>query len=633
MNPAFLASPSSRAASVLQRALLLCGIALGACTTAVIAAGPATSTTPAPAPAPAATRVFWGDLHVHTRNSFDSFSFGNRGLGPEEAFRFARGEPVRAHNGQTAQLRQPLDFLMVSDHAEFLGVMPRIAEGDKGLLASGFGARWSAHLAAARVADIANEYVGFIQRQETPEGLTPDIEASVWHQLATTAEHFNEPGRFTAFIGYEWSSMINGGNLHRNVLFRDGIARTDRVLPFSALDSPDPEALWAFMARYERDTGGAALAIPHNANLSNGAMFSDRTVGGEPLSASYARERSRWEPVVEVTQMKGDGETHPLLSPADEFADFETWDQTDITMQPKQPWMLGGEYARSALRRGIALQRSLGVNPFSFGMIGSTDSHTALATADDDNFFGKFPDSEPAPARLANKMGGKLWDNRRLAASGYTGVWAPANTREALFDAMRRREVYASSGPRIRLRFFGGWQFAAADLNGADYAERAYRRGVPMGAVLPARGSQQAPSFLVAAARDPQGANLDRVQIVKGWTTPDGSTAERVFDVALSGERAATPPGVRARAVGNTVDLKAATYSNSIGAAELAAAWTDPDFDPAQDAFYYARVLEIPTPRWSTYDAVRFGVERPADVPAETRERAYSSPIWYTPAH
>ncbi len=629
MNPSSLASPPSRAASGLRPARVLCGIALCVCAAQVVAAGPAIN----PAPAPAATRVFWGDLHVHTRNSFDSFAFGNRALGPEEAFRFARGEPVRAHNGQAAQLRQPLDFLLVSDHAEFLGVMPRIAEGDKGLLASGFGARWSAHLAAGRVADIASEYVGFIQRQETPAGLTPDIEASVWHQLATAAERFNEPGRFTAFIGYEWSSMINGANLHRNVLFRDGIARTDRVLPFSALDSPDPEALWRFLAGYERETGGAALAIPHNGNLSNGAMFSDRTVGGEPLSASYARERSRWEPVVEVTQMKGDGETHPLLSPADEFADFETWDQTDITMQPKQPWMLGGEYARSALRRGIALRRSLGANPFSFGMIGSTDSHTALATADDDNFFGKFPDSEPAPARLANKMGGKLWDNRRLAASGYTGVWARENTREALFDALRRREVYASSGPRIRLRFFGGWQFAAADLNGADYAERAYRRGVPMGAALPARGSQQAPSFLVAAARDPQGANLDRVQIVKGWTKPDGSTAEQVYDVALSGGRAATAAGAHPRAVGSTVDLNAATYTNSIGATELAAAWTDPDFDPAQDAFYYARVLEIPTPRWSTYDAVRFGVERPADVPAETQERAYSSAIWYTPEH
>jgi len=334
---------------------------------------------------------------------------------------------------------------------------------------------------------------------------------------------------------------------------------------------------------------------------------------------------------VEVTQMKGDGESHPLLSPDDAFAGFETWDQTDITMQPKQPWMLGGEYARSALRRGIDLRRSLGVNPFAFGMIGSTDSHTGLATADDDNFFGKFPDSEPGAARLGNRMGGKLWENRRLAASGYTGVWARENTREALFDALRRREVYASTGPRITLRFFGGWDLGAADLMGADFAERAARKAVPMGAVMPARTGQGAPVFLVAAARDPLGANLDRVQIVKGWTLADGDTAERVYDVALAGGRA---PGVSgtAPALASTVDPARSSYANTVGATELSAAWTDPDFDPAQDAFYYARVLEIATPRWSTYDAARFGVERPADVPADIQERAYSSPIWYTPA-
>jgi len=592
---------------------------------------PRTAAPAQPAASAPASRVFWGDLHVHSRYSFDSFSLGNRALGPEDAFRFARGEAVRAHTGELAQLRRPLDFLMVSDHAEFLGVLPRLAERDAALLDSELGRRWSQYLADGNVQAIVADYVDLIGRGEKPTALNEPFTSSVWQELNAIAERFNEPGRFTAFIGYEWTSMIAGANLHRNVVFRDGAARTGQALPFSALDSTDPEALWAFLERYERATGGAAIAIPHNGNLSNGAMFADLTVSGKPLDAAYARVRARREPVYEVTQVKGDGEAHPLLSPEDEFADFETWDQGDITMQPKQPGMLAGEYARSALRKGLGWQVRLGANPFRFGMIGSTDSHTTLSTADDDNFFGKFPDSEPSPERLGNRMAGRLWENWRLAASGYAAVWAAENTREALFDALVRREVYATTGPRITVRFFGGWDFTAADLAEPDYARRAYARGVPMGGELPRSRADGIPRFLVAAAKDPLGANLDRIQIVKAWAEADGTTHERVFDVALSDGRRVDPATGHAPRLASSVDPETASYRNDSGAAELSTVWEDPDFDPGTRAAYYARVIEIPTPRWTAYDRARFGVLPGAEVPLETTERAYTSPIWYTP--
>jgi hypothetical protein len=426
--------------------------------------------------------------------------------------------------------------------------------------------------------------------------------------------------------------MIGGDNLHRVVLFRDGADKASQVLPFTAQDSTDPEDLWKALADYEQKTGGQILAIAHNGNVSNGRMFAPQTLAGKPLDSDYSGRRVRWEPVYEVTQVKGDGEAHPTLSPTDEFADFETWDRGNITLTaPKQPWMLRYEYARSGLLEGLAHEAKTGINPFKFGMIGSTDSHTGLSTATEDNFFGKFPESEPQPERIRNKMAGLLQESWELGASGLAAVWAPENTREALFDAFRRREVYGTTGSRITLRFFGGWDFAAADVRRPDYARIGYAKGVPMGGDLLRNDKVRAPAFMVAAARDPDEANLDRIQIVKGWLDAKGVTHERIYDVALSDGRKVDPKTGQAPAVGSTVDVANATYSNSIGAPELATVWSDPDFDPAQSAFYYVRVLEIPKPRWTAYDAKYFRLKLPAEVRTTVQDRAYSSPIWYHP--
>ena len=579
-------------------------------------------------------QVYWGDLHVHSSMSFDSYSFGNKNLSADAAYRFAKGETVVAHNGDRARLRRPLDFLMVSDHAEYLGVLAGLDNDAPELEGNTLAERWGRYNAAGDLSSILAEYIGSINDPASLQDYVPEaFIRSSWRELIDTAERHNEPGRFTALIGYEWTSMTDGRNLHRNVVFRDGGARAGQVVPFSALDSQDPERLWDFLSDYESRTGGRALAIPHNGNLSNGLMFSEETFAGEPIDRAYAVARSRWEPIYEVTQIKGDAEAHPSLSPEDPFADFENWDETDINMNAKpadqRADMLSREYARPVLKRGLRQARRLGHNPYKFGLIGSTDSHTTLATAEDDNFYGKFPDSEPSPERLTNSMGDVLWNNRELSATGYAAIWSTANTREALFDALNRREVYATTGPRIVLRFFGGWDFDSGDVASADYAERGYRRGVPMGGDLTRPAAVTAPTFMVSAAKDPDGANLDRVQVIKGWIESDGTTSEQVYDVVLAKHRG---PGVGADGdIVSTVDLASATYSNTVGAADLAAVWTDPDFDPAQAAFYYARVIQISTPRWTTYDAVRYGVDRPDDVPAEIQERAYSSPIWYTP--
>ena len=580
-------------------------------------------------------RPFWGDLHLHSRYSFDSYSFGNKALSPDDAYRFAKGETLNAHNGDTAMLRRPLDFLMVSDHAEYLGVLPAIEEGNELIASTPLGERWGKWLANDDVPAVLDEYIGVVNRTRPLDSYVPKtFLASVWREIAASADRHNDPGTFTALIGFEWTSMVDGDNLHRNVVFRGNADDTSGIVPFSALDSPDPEALWDWFESIEAETGGV-LAIPHNGNLSDGSMFAETTLGGAPIDRGYAERRSRWEPVAEVTQVKGDGEAHPMLSPADEFADFENWDQYDINFNPKpddrKRDMYQHEYARGALNVGMKLDASLGVNPYKFGMIGSTDSHTAMSTADDDNFFGKFPDSEPGPERLSNTMGGVLWANRFLTSSGYAAVWATENTRGAIFDALKRREVYATTGPRIVVRFFGGWQFDAEALSAGDVAKHGYERGVPMGGDLAVAPEGSAPAFIVTAAMDPDGAHLDRVQIVKGWLTADGEMAETVYDVAWSGDRTPDSETGRLAPVGSTVDVETATYSNTIGSSDLAAVWRDPDFDPALRAFYYARVLEIPTPRWTTYDAVRFGEPLPEDVPSAVQQRAYTSPIWYTP--
>ena len=571
--------------------------------------------------------LYWGDTHVHTNASADAYGFGNA-LTPEDAYLFARGGTVTSNTGQPVRLGRPLDFIVVSDHAEYLGVSAMLDTRADQLAGSEIAQRWLQFVREGKKQQI------LLDSQKVSTGELelphdPAVTRSVWAKVAEAADRHNEPGKFTAFIGFEWSSLPNGNNLHRNILFRDGAELAKKTLPFSALDSRNPEDLWRYLQDYETRTGGKVLAIPHNANISNGQMFSDRTFPGDPLTGAYAATRSRWEPVIEVTQMKGDGETHPFLSPEDEFADFETWDAGNFSQpkDPKQNSMLQYEYARAALKNGLALEKAIDANPFKFGMIGSTDSHTALSAVEENNYFGKFAVDEPSARRAHSEP----MPASKYAAAGYAAVWSTGNTREALFDAFQRREVYATTGPRITVRFFGGWDFTEMDAYRTHYAAIGYSKGVPMGADLPSAPAGESPDFLIVATKDPMGANLDRIQVVKGWLDASGKTHERVFDVALSGNRRVDPQTGIAPPVTSSVDIKNATYVNTVGDVQLATVWQDPQFDATQAAVYYIRVLEIPTPRWTTYDSAFYGSERPTKVPAEIQERAYTSPIWYTP--
>jgi hypothetical protein len=577
--------------------------------------------------------VYFGDLHLHTRNSPDAYGQGNKELSPADAYRFARGEMVVSSSGIKARLKRPLDFLAVTDHGEFIGAYYRFSQKDPVLLESHVGKRWSKFIEEGTPEKLMYEFVQSIQDpDEARDQLPEEVRRSIWTDVAETADRYNEPGRFTAFSGYEWTSMTGGNNLHRVVIFKNGAEAVTRILPFSAQDSIDPEDLWAALEGFEKTGGVDVLSIPHNSNLSNGIFFAEETLSGEPLSRAYAETRMRWEPIVEMTQIKGDSETHPVLSPTDEFADFERWDSWNIMGTVKtRPEMLPGSYARSALKRGLEFEQKLGANPYKFGMIGSTDDHTAFATAGEDNFFGKFANSEPSPDRALTHMAGGKYSDWQLGASGLAAVWAPENTREALFAAMKRKEVYATTGSRIMVRFFGGWDYADDAVFRQDWVKTGYARGVPMGGDLTKAPDGKAPVFMVLALKDPDDANLDRIQIVKGWLDAEGKTHEQVYDVALSDGRKVDPATGKAPPVGSTVDVEDASYTNTIGAAQLAAVWTDPDFDPAERAFYYARVIEIPKPRWTAYDAKFFKVDMPDEVPMTVQDRAYTSPIWYTP--
>ena len=584
-------------------------------------------------------RPLFGDTHLHTSQSFDAIAFGNS-LGPEEAYRFARGEEVLSSTGQRARLSRPLDFLVVSDHAENMGSMGEILAGNPTLMNDPELKRWNQMLAVGGEQAMQVYYeimasVGGTGKALPAALVSEDMIRSIWQKNVRAAEDFNDPGHFTTLIGYEWSSNTGGNNLHRVVIFRDGAEKTEQILPFSSLTSDNPEDLWTAMQAYKAKTGGDVLAIPHNGNLSNGLMFPlVNPVGGEPITAEYARTRASLEPLIEVTQMKGDGETHPLLSPTDEFADFERWDMGNLDLSAeKTPEMLPFEYARSALKNGLKLGAELSINPYKFGMVGSTDAHTSLSAAEENNFFGKLPHHEPSADRATHplaKFGDKEIFGWEVSSSGYVAVWATENTREAIFDAMKRKEVYATTGPRMFVRLFGGWDFTEADANTRSPAVVGYAKGVPMGGDLPPAPEGKAPKFLVAALKDPIGANLDRYQIVKGWMDAAGELHEQVYDAAWSGDRAPGTDG-KLPPVGNTVDVANATWTNTIGAPELISVWSDPDFDPSERAFYYARVLEIPTPRWTAYDGKYFGTTMPPEVPMTLQERAYSSPIWYTP--
>jgi Protein of unknown function (DUF3604) len=590
------------------------------------------------------TNVYWGDTHLHTGLSLDAGLFGNT-LGPDDAFRFARGEQITASSGIPVKLARPLDWALLTDHTDLMGIATDIKEGKPNIMAEAKGKEWhegftkGGRAAGAAAVDLIKNFSQMTLPESFVRDYSPGSEVfgNVWKQIVESAERHNEPGLFTAFISYEWTSVPKGFNLHRNVIFRDNADKALQIQPPTTqppIGSTDPKTLYQWLENYEKKTGGRAFAFAHNGNLSNGWMFpTDKTYHGGTVDKDYVKQRAKWEPHYEITQIKGDGEAHPYLSPDDEFANYENWDVGNLDIsQAKQPDMLKGEYAREALKQGLVLEKKLGINPYKFGVGGATDSHTALATADEDNFFGKSTSVEPSKERINHPfVDSKLGriEGYKLVASGYTGVWATDNTRTALFDAMERKETYATTGPRMTVRFFGGWNFETKDAEANNSASIGYQKGVPMGGDLNKTKRKQSPNFLITAIRDPMSANLDRIQVVKGWLDKSGKVHEKVYDVAVSDGRTIDKEGRCKTPVGNSVDLKTATWSNSIGDSQLATVWTDPDFDRKESAFYYVRVLEIPTPRWVLYDKVRLGAEIPKEAELVGQERAYTSPIWY----
>ena len=587
-------------------------------------------------------RPYWGDTHLHTDNSIDAFGFGVR-LGPEEALQFASGREVTATTGLAAQLDRPLDFLVIADHSDALGATRRLYDAPRILVRDPTLRRWydMMHEGPQGSQRAIAELITAASNDNLPAALRDperqrEATRTIWNAHLAMLDRYNRPGEFTALAGFEYTLMPDGNNLHRVVMFRDGSAKTAKVVPYPGIDT-EAEGLWDYMEAYEKATGGQVLAIPHNSNLSNGLMFELTMPGGGPMTAEYARKRARWEPVVEATQIKGDSEAHPFMSPNDEFAGFGTagWELGNLPLTAAAtPEMQRGNYVREALKRGLSIEQRTGANPYAFGLVGSTDSHTGLATGDEDNFFGKHTGNEPnpqramAPQNLGTSEGRFGW---HYLAGGYAAAWARGNTRAEIFDAFKRREVYATTGPRMVLRVFAGFDFTPADWRG-DWVRAGYRRGVPMGGELAATG--RAPVLMISALKDPDGANLDRVQVVKGWVDGAGEAQERVYDVVWSDMARRARVGGKVPAVGDTVDRAKASYTNTIGAPELRAAWTDPDYDAGQRAFYYVRVLEIPTPRWPLFDRLRFGTEL-SDEAVEAsvaQERAYSSPIWIRPA-
>jgi hypothetical protein len=576
-------------------------------------------------------RVLFGDTHLHSSWSTDSGMAGGT-AGPDVAYRVSRGETVTSTTGQRVKLIRPLDFIVLADHAENLGLADFISRSDPICMANETCKRWHDMVESGDGYDAFMEWLRADDRDQINE---PRMMQSAWARVVENADNYYQPGTFTTFHGFEWTSMPNGNNMHRVVIFRDGADRVSQVLPFSQYDSHDAEDLWNYLDNYESKTGGQVLAIAHNGNLSNGMMFDTKTYTGKKLTRQYAEIRMRFEPLYEVTQQKGDGEAHPLLSPDDAFADFETVDTGNISGKvAKTPEMLPKEYARPALKEGLRLEEKLGVNPFKFGMVGSTDNHTALPTSREENNFSKASFVEPSAERAWHPLiKGQTPElslmEADVGAAGLAAVWARENTRESIWDAMSRKETYATSGTRMRVRVFGGWDFESDDVVRPDFARTGYDRGVPMGGDLRNAPKGKAPTFLVRALRDPDGANLDRVQIIKGWLDKKGNTHEKIWDLACGGREVVN--GACDGDVGNTVDVADASYTNTIGEAVLAAHWSDPEFDPDQKAFYYVRVLEIPTPRWTAYDAKFFNVQMPEGTKMQLQDRAYTSPIWYTP--
>jgi hypothetical protein len=571
--------------------------------------------------------VFFGQTHSHTSWSMDAYLIGNHLTTPEDAYKYSLGQPIKHPAGFEVKLKgRPLDFHAVTDHSEYAGIIALANDPTSDLSKQPIAARLKAKT-PEEFNKVFQWIAGSLAKHEPiKELLSPEIAGSVWKKNIEIADKYYQPGKFTTFVAYEWTSMPNNRNMHRNVFFRD--SKNVPTLPFSAVNSLQPEDLWAWMDT-QRKAGVKLFAISHNANLSDGIMFPlDVDSKGRPIDAAWAQSRLINEPLTEILQVKGTSETNPGLSPNDEFANFEI--MNFLIGVPNSSSKLNGSYIREAYQNGLAMQVKRGYNPYKMGVVGASDSHNTVVAYSQDANFGShgFTDGS-AKARLEEKVESGM-AIMKTGVSGLGGVWAESNTRESIFDAMVRKEVFGTSGVRIKVRLFGGWDYKEKIFDQKDWVKSGYKHGVPMGGELPAKKGKE-PTFIVWATKDPDDANLDRIQIVKGWTK-DGQIFEKVYDVAWSGDRKLDPATGKVPAVGSTVDLKTATYTNSIGAVELKRVWKDPAFDPSLHAFYYVRVLQIPTPRWSTYDAVKEGAPLPKSVDATVQERAWTSPIWYTPA-
>lgn len=623
------------------------GISAGVCAALLL------SNQAAIAEAPKERQLLWGDTHLHSSYSFDAYLNQNKSADPDTSYRWAKGQWV-THPYTKARIRinTPLDFLVVSDHAELMGVLKHINEEDGGLADAGLWGNFKRWLSIKVIRSAIADGTGVeVFRDVLPKRLhnpgsdpvndpgnpapndtlqgTEAIEQQTWHDIIDTAEQHNDPGTFTTFMGWEWSSIPAGANLHRIVITPNGADKAKQYKPFSFLDSPYPEDLWAWLDKTQQETGSEFIAIPHNSNLSKGYMFDEKTLHQEEITREYARTRMQWEPIVEVTQIKGDSEAHPSLSPDDQFAGFEPFNHY-LQSEGEEYKARPGDYVRTALGRGLKLETKTGVNPYKFGFIGSTDAHTGLSSAEEENFWGKMaydsiPSNKAGATFSTDNKGPKGWD---MAAQGLAAVWADQNDRQGIFQAMRRKEVYASTGPRMSLRFFAGWDFSQDDVLAANFAERGYRQGVPMGGDLSPSDTGQAPQFIIRATMDPKSKPLERIEVIKGWIDEAGVNHEQIYTVAASDERELPLRGQLDKVPAQLTKQK--IESPLAGANELLSYWQDPDFEASQKAFYYVRVLQMPSMRHSTMDAQALQVEA-KNYPRMIQERAYSSPVWYTP--
>ena len=567
--------------------------------------------------------AYFGDLHLHTSYSMDAFAFGTRTT-PEYSFKFAMGEPVEYFGKQYRRLA-PLDFLAVTDHAEYLGVV-RETTNPNGPFAK---SEWYTAMTSTdpKVSGQAFQKLlgSTMVNKPIPEFNNPDLLKPAWEKYAAIPDQYNKPGKFTTFVGFEWTSMPGAQNLHRCVIFAD----KGPAMPYTAFESVDPEELWRYLEG-ERKLGLDVIAVPHNGNVSNGLMFSTRDLSGKPLTREYAERRMSNEPLAEIMQAKGQSDTDPALSPNDEFADFEIWkyllDGRGIAKSAT------GSYLRQAYGVGQELQAKLGVNPFKYGIEAGTDFHSGIDTTEPQNYAGSHGNQDNDPRTVVTATKSVVGEPpTALSSGGLTGVWAEENTRESIFAAFKRKETFGTSGVRIQVRMFAGWNYPGDLTKKPDWVKTAYANGVPMGGDLAAPLGKGGPTFLLHAVKDPQSGNLDRIQIIK-ITTKNGKSTEKIYDAVWSGDRKPDSKTGIVPPVGNTVDVKTATYTNNIGATELLGEWTDPSFDPNAYVTYYARVLEIPTPRWSTYWAAKLNLPPNPTVPATVQQRAWTSPVWYTPA-